>query len=170
MNDPTLERMEPDERLGRLLGETHRAWRARLNERLRPLGLSQTGWMTLRVLSRSSETISQIELAARLGVEPPTLVGILDGLAGDGYILRRNSTTDRRVKTVHLTAKARRKTRAIDAIATQLRREIMRDLSEKALWAALAALGSIRSRLSEPANANEKPTRRRKIRRRPARV
>ena len=164
MRDPTLRRIEPDERLGQLIGETHRAWRARLNERLRPLGLSQAGWLTLRVLSRGSGIVSQIELAARLGVEPPTLVGILDGLARDGYILRRKSTTDRRVKTVHLTAKARRKARAIDSIATQLRREIMQDLSPTALQAALAALGSIRNRLAEPAIADQKPTPRRKTR------
>src|ERR1700710_1170580 len=101
--------MDDRERLGRLSGEVHRLWRTRLNELLRPLGLSQSRWMALRILSRHPESMPQGELAARLGVEPPTLVAILDGLTRDGFIERRVSTSDRRTKHVHLTAKAKGK-------------------------------------------------------------
>ena len=69
---------------------------------------------------------------------------------------------------MHLTAKARRKARVIDAIATELRREIMRDLSPVALQAALAALGSIRERLAELAITDQEPALPRTTRRRPA--
>jgi MarR family transcriptional regulator for hemolysin len=137
-----------DESLGALIGEVHRQWRARLNERLRPLGLSQSRWLTLRVLSRGGTSLQQNALAARLGVEPSTLVGILDGLARDGFIERKSSARDRRIKTVHLTDKARGKIRRIDAIASELRREIMQDLDERALGAAVSALDTIRNRLA----------------------
>lgn len=141
------DRVMPDEVLGRLIGEIHRLWRTRLNDLLRPLGLSQARWMTLRVLSRGGTALRQHELARLLGIEPPTLVGILDGLARDGYIERRESTTDRRSKTVHLTALARRKIRQINAIAADLRHELTGDIGSRRLRAAIDVLGDIREKL-----------------------
>lgn len=142
------ETLDEHERLGRMIGEVNRLWRARLNELLRPLGLSQTRWMTLRILSRNNKFMSQVELASRLGMEPPTLVAILDGLTRDAYIERRNSTADRRMKEVHLTRKAHGKIRQIDAIAAKLRGEIMQDISARAAQAALLTLTSLRDRLN----------------------
>lgn len=144
------ELLDDRERLGRLIGEVHRMWRARLNELLRPLGLSQTRWMTLRILSRHSGFMSQVELANRLGVEPPTLVAILDGLTREGFIERRASTSDRRMKQVHLTAKARGKLRQIDAIAAKLRGEIMQQIDDRAVRAAVGTLTALREKLATP--------------------
>jgi MarR family transcriptional regulator, transcriptional regulator for hemolysin len=139
---------EPREQIGRLIGETHRLWRARMNERLRPLGLSQARWMTLRALSRSGDPMSQMELAARIGVEPPTLVGILDGLARDGLATRRASTRDRRVKTIHLTAKALRKIEQIEQIAQRLRADITLAIDTQQLSAAVRVLEMVKDRLT----------------------
>lgn len=89
----------------------------------------------------------QMELAARVGIEPPTLVHILDGLARSGFVQRRASTTDRRVKTVHLTAKAQRKLEQIEAVAHALRVEITRNIDTATLAATIAALESVKDRL-----------------------
>ena len=78
-----------------LLGEVSRDWRRRLDERLKPLGLSQAKWRALLHLS-FGDGISQRELSERIGIEGPTLVGLLDRLAKDGYIERRESRDDRR--------------------------------------------------------------------------
>lgn len=138
---------EPREVFGRLIGETQRLWRARMNERLKSLGLSQARWTTLRVLARHGDAMPQSELAARIGVEAPTLVGILDGLVRDGYVSRRASTVDRRVKTIHLTAKALRKSEQIDQIATKLRTEITQAIDAQALAVTVQVLESVRNRL-----------------------
>jgi len=143
-----MTRPEKREALGRLIGETQRMWRARMNERLRPLGLSQARWLTLRRLHRHGAALSQMELASLVGVEAPTLVGILDGLVRDGYVSRRTSRTDRRVKTIHLTTKAHRKIEKIEAVAQQLRLDLMADVDEPALAAAVGVLESIKSRLA----------------------
>lgn len=136
------------EQVGRLIGETHRLWRLRMNERLRPLGLSQARWTTLRALSRGGDAMPQMELAARVGVEPPTLVGILDGLVRSGFVQRRASSTDRRVKTVHLTAKAQRKLEQIEAVAHTLRMEVTQNIDAATLAAAVSALESIKNQLT----------------------
>ena len=114
--------------LGPLLGETARLWRNKLDERLRPLGLSQAKWLVLLHLSKEGDGIVQKELAARLGVEGPTLVGLLDRMAADEWIERRESASDRRCKTVHLTDKAQAVTQQIMTVAAQLRHELLADI------------------------------------------
>ena len=91
-----------------LLHGTARAWRLKLDERLKPLGLSQARWRTLLHLSRAAHPVTQAELAERLGVEEPTLVNLLHRLEQAGWVKRVNSAEDRRCKTVKLQPRARR--------------------------------------------------------------
>jgi MarR family transcriptional regulator, transcriptional regulator for hemolysin len=139
--------IQPREQFSRLIGETYRLWRMRINDRLRPLGLSQARWTTLRALSRGGDAMPQTALAARVGIEAPTLVGILDGLASSGFVRRRASTRDRRIKTVHLTAKALRKLEQIEEVAQVLRREVTRNIDETTLATAIDALELIKTQL-----------------------
>lgn len=129
-----------------LLADVSRAWRMRLDERLKPLGLSQAKWRTLFFLSLG-EGISQRELSERLGIEGPTLVGLLDRLAKDGYIERRDSDSDRRCKTVHLLPKAAPALAEINRVATQMRREILGDLPPEELRLAIHVLKKVQQRL-----------------------
>jgi len=121
------------EHFGALLAETARTWRTRLDQRLRPLGLSQAKWMVLLQLSNSGDGIMQKALAERLGVEGPTLVGLLDRMTADGWIERRESCSDRRCKTVHLTEKAQGVTREIMAVARSLREELLAEIPPREL-------------------------------------
>lgn len=108
-----------------LLSETSRAWRARLDERLHHLGLSQAKWLALLHIHRGGSGMTQTELAGRLAVEGPTLTALLDRLMRDDYVTRRESPTDRRAKTVHLTGKAQQLMKQIMAAAEQLRSELL---------------------------------------------
>jgi MarR family transcriptional regulator for hemolysin len=136
------------EQFGRLIGETYRLWRGHMNERLRPLGLSQARWTTLRELARGGDAVPQAGLAARMGIEAPTLVGILDGLVSSGFVRRRASRSDRRVKTVHLTAKARRQLELIEIVAREVRLDVTRELDPATMNTAIAALEQVKSRLA----------------------
>ncbi len=91
-----------EEAFGPLLHGTARAWRLKLDERLKPMGLSQAKWRTLLHLSVASETLTQAEIAARLGIEEPSLVTLLHRLENEGWVRRRNAPHDRRCKTVQL--------------------------------------------------------------------
>ena len=90
------------ETFGPLLHGTARAWRLKLDARLKPMGLSQAKWRTLLHLSLADTTLTQAEVAARLGIEEPTLVNLLHRLEREGWVARRNAPHDRRCKTVHL--------------------------------------------------------------------
>jgi MarR family transcriptional regulator, transcriptional regulator for hemolysin len=107
------------------LFETALAWRHELDKRLKPLGLSQAKWRVLAHLSLSEKPLNQTELAKRLGVEGPTLVGLLDRLAKDDWIERVDDNADRRSKAVHLTAKAKVALKKIHATADQLCDELL---------------------------------------------
>ncbi|MGA8260854.1 MAG: MarR family transcriptional regulator [Arenicellales bacterium] len=119
------------ENLGQLLGGTSRAWRFALDRRLQPLGLSLARWLVLLHLANTREPLSQKGLAARVGVEGPTLVGLLDRMESDGWVSRRPSDTDRRSKHVVLTSRAKEVIRPIRAAADELREELLRGLSEE---------------------------------------
>src|SRR5579864_4927275 len=89
------------------------------------MGLSQAKWRTLLHLSGSPRPLTQAEIAARLGVEEPTLVTLLHRLESEGWITRRSSPYDRRCKIVQLGQRAQRVIVRIRAQANQLRRELL---------------------------------------------
>src|SRR2546423_14073544 len=88
--------------LGLVLFGTARAWRTKLDQRLRPLGLSQGKWRTLMHLSQGGNKLTQKEIAERMGIEGATLAGLLDRLENDGWVQRRDRAGDRRRQNVHL--------------------------------------------------------------------
>src|SRR5205085_1150314 len=116
--------------LGLVLFGTARAWRTKLDQRLRPLGLSQGKWRTLMHLSQGGNKLTQKEIAARMGIEGATLAGLLDRLETDGWVERRDSAQDRRCKTVHLQRRSKSVLEKIFNAAHDLRTELTEDISK----------------------------------------
>ncbi len=134
------------EQLGVLLAETSRAWRGCLDQRLKPLGLSQAKWQVLIHVSRGGDKMIQKELAERMGIEGPTLVGLLDRMTRDGWLQRHESSEDRRSKTVHLTEKSTEILRQIKSVAAHLRRELLTGMSLEELRQCAQVLERIKER------------------------
>jgi MarR family transcriptional regulator for hemolysin len=112
--------------------------------------LTQAKWVILLHLSQSDGFLPQRELVDRVGVEGPTLVRVLDGLERLALIERRDSPTDRRAKTVHLTAAAQPVLGDIMRIAAELRGEILAGIEE----AELAVCLSVFHRMARNVGAN----------------
>lgn len=127
-------------RLGRL-------WKTRLDERLAPLGLTHTRWVTLVFLSGASEGLLQRDLAAYVGVEGPTLCRVLDGLQNLGLIERREAAHDRRGKMISLTPLAKPLVDQIASIADTLRAEAVAGLDPAEVALAERILGDAMGRL-----------------------
>ena len=141
--------MSPDqtgENFGQLLHGTARAWRQKLDQRLKPMGLSQAKWRTLMHLSIAEEALTQAEIAARLGVEEPTLVTLLHRLEREAWITRTNSPHDRRCKMVLLGRRAQRVITRINAAAEKLRHELLTDIPDSDLRTCMRVLARIRER------------------------
>jgi MarR family transcriptional regulator for hemolysin len=92
-----------EERFSAALHGSARAWRQAIDRRLRHLGISQASWMAIALTAKEKTAPSQTQLAARVGVEDPTMVATIDRLVKAGYMLRTPSETDRRVKLLSLT-------------------------------------------------------------------
>ncbi|PYJ68809.1 MAG: MarR family transcriptional regulator [Verrucomicrobia bacterium] len=137
------------ESLGHLLHGTARAWRQKLDERLKPMGLSQAKWRTLMHLSIAQEALTQAEIAARLGVEEPTVVTLLHRLEREAWITRTNSPYDRRCKMVLLGRRAQRVISQINATANKLRHELLAGIPDSDLQTCMRVLTRIRERAEE---------------------
>jgi DNA-binding MarR family transcriptional regulator len=84
---------------------TSHALRRALDEELAREGITFRQWEVL-AWTTSSEKLSQAELAERMGIEAPTLGGILSRMERDGWLARSCCPNDRRVKRFRPTAKA----------------------------------------------------------------
>ncbi|HEX8280784.1 MAG TPA: MarR family transcriptional regulator [Chthoniobacterales bacterium] len=141
------------ETLGLLLVETARVWRTTLDHRLRPLGLSMAKWSTLAHLARGADGLTQSEVAARVGVEEPTMAGILERLEQDGWIKRKSHAEDRRCKTVHLQRRASTVLEQIFSTAQELREELLAEIPQRDLDTCFRVLSQVRDRASSLADA-----------------
>ena len=135
--------MSDDETVGALLHGTARAWRLKLDERLKPMGLSQAKWRTLLHLSLAGDALTQAEIAERLGIEQPSLVTLLHRLENEGWIIRRSSLHDRRCKMVFLGQRAQRVISQINAAAEKLRHELLENVSAADLRTCVRVLAQI---------------------------
>jgi len=138
--------MSDGETFGQLLHGTARAWRQKLDARLKPMGLSQAKWRTLMHLSLAEDALTQAEIAARLGVEEPTVVNLLHRLEKEGWITRNSSPADRRCKMVLLGRRAQQVIAQINVTADKLRHELLGGIRQSDLQACMRVLARIRKR------------------------
>jgi MarR family transcriptional regulator for hemolysin len=109
---------------------TAQAFQKALNDELAPHGItfrqSQVlGWLALK------GDLSQVDLATRMMIEPPTLVGILDRMERDGLITRVASPTDRRCKMVHVNHNASAMWEKVVSCARKVRARAVDGLSPR---------------------------------------
>lgn len=84
---------------------TTRAIRRGMEAELAHEGITLRQWEVLAWLTLENG-MAQSELAERLGIEAPTLAGILDRMERDGWVERQACLHDRRKKRLRATAKA----------------------------------------------------------------
>lgn len=105
------------------------AYQRAVNDELAPHGITFRQCQVLGYLALEG-ALSQCELADRMRIEPPTLVGILDRMERDGWIRREPCAEDRRRKRVHPTPEAEPIWAKIVACGRQVRARSVAGLSE----------------------------------------
>ncbi len=73
-----------------------------LNDELSRHGITYRQFQVLGWLAHDGEELTQADLAAKMRIEPPTLVGLLDRMEQQGWITRGNFPGDRRKKLVRV--------------------------------------------------------------------
>ncbi|MBU9811626.1 transcriptional regulator SlyA [Rahnella sp. C60] len=131
--------------LGSDLARLVRAWRALIDDRLKPLELTQTHWVTLHNINMLPPEQSQIQLAKAIGIEQPSLVRTLDQLEEKKLITRQTCASDRRAKRIRLTEEAAPIINEMESVIDSTRKEILSGMSSSEI----ELLGGMLSRLEK---------------------
>ena len=126
-----------------LLHQCAALWRSRLDERLRPWGISQTAWRTLWLLNAAEERYNQSTLAHRLGIETPTLVRMLDRLESLSLVQREPDSRDRRQKYVVITPHGKQLMAEVDTEVIATRRRMLAGIDADELSEGIALVERI---------------------------
>lgn len=122
----------PDPALTEFAGQLFfRLWRAshtRVAAALESIGLTPALFGLLNLIGRL-EGANQQELGTAMGVDPSTMVALVDELEAQGLAKRQPHPTDRRARAVALTAKGRRLRDRGREMASQVEDEVLGGLS-----------------------------------------
>ena len=113
---------------GQLLFRLWRVSHTRTAEALESLGLTTAHFALLNVLGTHEGAIQQ-ELGAAMGIDPSTMVSLIDQLEAAGLAKRRPRPTDRRAREVLITRQGRRVLEQARQLAMQVEDDVLRGLS-----------------------------------------
>jgi len=116
-----------------------------IDDRLKPLELTQTHWVTLHNINMLPPEQSQIQLAKAIGIEQPSLVRTLDQLEEKKLITRQTCASDRRAKRIKLTEEAAPIINEMESVIDSTRKEILSGMSSSEI----EQLGGMLSRLEK---------------------
>jgi DNA-binding MarR family transcriptional regulator len=120
--------VEVAEFAGQLFFRLWRASHTRIAAALESVGLTPALFALLNVLG-AREGAMQQELGSAMGVDPSTMVSLIDELEATGLAKRAPHPTDRRARTVALTPKGRRVLERTRRMAMQVEDEVLHGLT-----------------------------------------
>lgn len=134
---------------------TAHALEVEFNEVLAPLGITFRQLEVLALLAIEG-TPSQVEVARRMGVEAPTLAGIVARMETAGWIAREYCPSDRRKKLLRATERASTIWEQAIERAHQVREQLMRGLTAGQIEELIRLLETISNNLSAGLSADGK--------------
>src|SRR5436189_2712132 len=121
--------IEVAEFAGQLFFRLWRASHTRIAVALESIGLTPALFGVLNVLGARDGAIQQ-EIALSMGIDPSTMVTLIDDLESAGLAKRRRHPIDRRAREVSITPKGRRQLERGRQMATQVENEVLRGLTD----------------------------------------
>jgi MarR family transcriptional regulator for hemolysin len=141
-----------DESVGYWLTTATHTYHRAFNEELSPHGITFRQAQVLAFLALETE-LSQAELASRMMIEAPTLVGILDRMQRAGWITRHPCQHDRRRKMIRANPSAEPVWSKIVICAKRIRQRATEGLTPAQIALLKECLAQIRENLSTPSPA-----------------
>jgi MarR family transcriptional regulator, transcriptional regulator for hemolysin len=143
---------------GFLVHDVSRLIKRRFDRKARQTGLPITRRQAAVMLYITrNEGVSQAEVATWLDMEPIALVRMLDKLHEEGLVERRAHPTDRRIRTLWLTATARPVVTQILAINKAIRSEAFADMPPEARDTVIDILDGIKDNLAVREETDDTP-------------
>lgn len=143
--------------VGCWLTMTSQALRRDLANELATEGITSRQWEVLCWIAMEGE-LSQSELSERIGIEAPTLVGILDRMERDGWLERFSCPKDRRRKRMRVTPKAESEWERIAGCAQRVRSRATEGISPEELQLLRSVCERIRANVGRGESPIESPS------------
>lgn len=134
-------------RVNRALNKMSQLYRAEKARRLAALGLHPGQDVLLWLLTQEPDGMTVSELAARLGIEPPTATRTLARLDSGGWFRREPVAADRRQVRIVVTDAGRRVIPEIERVWAELAELTLGDASPQRREVALSVLEEASDRL-----------------------
>ena len=119
-----------------------------INDELLPHGITYRQWQVLAWLALEGP-LSQTDLAQRMKIEPPSLVGVLDRMQRDGLLIRESCPQDRRKRIISPLPQAEPVWNTIVACAERVRARAVQGLSGEQLETLNTLLRVVQANLQE---------------------
>jgi DNA-binding MarR family transcriptional regulator len=137
--------------LGKVFSLTGRCFLQLLNEKLSDLDIERD-YYALILIEMGEGKLTQNELAAKLETDKVSVVRIVDYLTGKGYVIREESTEDKRKYCLTLTEKAKGILPKIKQSMQESTETAFSGLTEEQKKEFMSLLGHIRNNLSKAKN------------------
>lgn len=128
-----------------------RVYRREVNRALAAHGISDAKAMPVLHIARAGGGMRQGVLAEEVGVEGPSMVRILDQLCQTGLVERRDDPTDKRAKTLHLTAEGQALATDVEAAIQVVRAQMLALVNDDDLAATLRTFAAFEAALDAAA-------------------
>lgn len=115
------------------LTQVSRAYKAVCDRLASRFGLTQAIAWPIVAISRLGDGVRPGVIAEAVGIEPSSVVRLIDQLVAACLIERREDINDRRARLLFLTEKGREKVREFEAALAPLRRKLLHGLTEAEL-------------------------------------
>lgn len=112
------------------LGQAAKAYRARSGVHLARIGLHPGQEAVLKTLAET-DGLTMSELAATLGVQPPTVTKMITRMSGQRLVRRQSAEHDGRLAQVCITEEGRARVELVDRCWKRLEREALAGLDDK---------------------------------------
>lgn len=110
------------------LGQAARAYKSVADKLAAGFGLSQATAWPLVIVGRLGDGVRPGMVADALGLEPSSLVRVIDHLIDAGLLERHDDAGDRRAKTLHLTAAGTKTATRIEEALVPFRRKLFSNI------------------------------------------
>jgi MarR family transcriptional regulator for hemolysin len=114
-----------------------------------------TAWPVLMV-GRMGDGVRPGAVADALGLEPPSLVRVIDQLVEAGLIERHDDPSDRRAKTLHLTAAGRQCAARLEKALIPFRRKLFENVDPADIEACVRVLTALDVSIAQFEDAQER--------------
>jgi MarR family transcriptional regulator for hemolysin len=136
--------------LATALAHAARAYKAAADKVAADYGLSQATGLPVLIIGRLGNGVRPGVLAEALGLEPSSLVRVVDHLIESGLLARHEDPQDRRAKILELTPEGKKTAQLMERALIPFRRKVFAGFAQRDIEATLRVLGGLNEVLAKP--------------------